>query len=185
MQTVGKIASGLGTALGAASVIILLQQGLSLGFVAPLQVMIDWYGHAVDLAFRPVTPIIEWFVDQLGRQFPGSVVLNPAWRHLFLVAGMMTGAIWRGSASLEGRVLGVCLSVMAFGHAVLSPAGQVAMGLLWAAVLIPFAIFAPASWRGPAPTSRELRSQLGQIASVFIAVLVFVTLNAGLGLAGL
>ena len=156
-----------------------------LGLAAPLQLMVNWYERAVNFAFSPITPFVERIAESLGRDFPAWVSLDPAWQHSILLGGIMAGAIARGSVSIEGRVLSASVFLCGFGQAVLGPRGQIAMWLVWAAVLVVLALAVPSSWRGARPTSRELVSQLGQIASILLAVIVFVALNAGLGAAGL
>lgn len=91
----GKVASLLSFAAGVLSLVLLLRQGLELGFVAPLAAILHYYERAVDLALGWAHAPLAGLIGLL----PWELSLEPHWKHILVPMWLYVGAdcrvMWR------------------------------------------------------------------------------------------
>jgi hypothetical protein len=112
------VASILGTTFGVLSVVQLLRLGFALGFVAPLQAVLDWYVAAVNVVLHPLEPFAAWIVSSLSALLRIKLYLASYWRDVLVLGTLLSGAVLR--TKLPPMLKGFAAS---FG--VVSPLGMV------------------------------------------------------------
>jgi len=183
----------MGTVMGSLSLILLLQQGLTLGFIAPLEMLLQWYRRAVDVIFWPLALIVDGLVQVMNERWPDLIRLSPDWKQYLVFGLVIMGAFFRASKTPSMRTAGFAAFMLTVTQATNpAPALEGLMLLLLVTVAL-YAVLMPLlspllakvdavenvwTWRETARLFSSLFILLG-------SVIVFISLNAGLSLAGL
>ncbi|MFZ1989925.1 MAG: hypothetical protein WAW96_09155 [Alphaproteobacteria bacterium] len=83
---IGRVVSVLSLVAGVLSLVALTEQGMKLGYVAPLRAAINFYLHWRDFFLAPVEPYLQGLLQLLPWRLPK---LNPAWRDVSILAGII------------------------------------------------------------------------------------------------
>lgn len=106
----------LGLIFGTLSVVMLIKHGFDYGFVAPLQLVLDFYEQALHVLFGWAEPWIRAQVAAIAAWLGLNLTLYPHWKHIFVLMMVWFGAdarvIW--TANLRGSSI-FYLSIGVFG----------------------------------------------------------------------
>lgn len=95
MGDIGKVAGWLGAAFGAASIFMLIQQGLNLGLAAPLELVFSYYDATIKFFIGPLEPLFCAILGVLNSAFEMDYRLRFDWKHTFVGFATVTAAILR------------------------------------------------------------------------------------------
>ncbi len=96
----------LGTAAGSLSLVMLVKLGFDFGFVAPLQLMLDYYQQAVEFLLGWAEPPLRFALQCVSDWIALDLNLHAHWKYVFILMWLYFGAdakiIWgkdrKGSA---------------------------------------------------------------------------------------
>lgn len=77
--------------MGALSLVMLAKQGLELGFVAPLERIVAYYGDLIDFMLSWADDPLGRFVERLASSFP-DIHLRSHWKHILVPMLLYVGA---------------------------------------------------------------------------------------------
>src|SRR5215467_3195847 len=92
----------LGFLTSVLSIVFLLKQGFDLGFVAPLQRVLDFYDWTTRLALGWAEPWIQEQLKPVSRWLGLELKLSASWRHVFVLMELYFGAHARANWN-QGR----------------------------------------------------------------------------------
>lgn len=99
----------LGLIFGTLSLVMLIRHGLDYGFVAPLQMALEFYEKATAALAAPIEPLIAAQLSALRNYIGFELHLAPHWKHVFVLTLMFQTAMARAAwlyGNIKGRVLG-------------------------------------------------------------------------------
>lgn len=183
MKSIWRLANAFGVVAGVASVVMLARQAFAIGFVVPLQAMLDWYIAAVDFVFAPLEPALSWLVRWLAQHVDG-VQLAADWRHYVVLGMVLFGAALRTRGTYELVTVGFTMLLICLQAAVFGWAGNVALFALVIVLALVLTLAIHVAWsrltRDKSWTVADAVGYLRSIGVVFGGALLFVLLNAGL-----
>lgn len=99
--------SWLGLIFGTLSVVMLIKHGFDYGFVAPLQLILNYYEQGMQALFGWAEPWIREQVTTVAAWLGLNLTLYPHWKHVFVLMMVWFGAdakvIW--AANLKGSAI--------------------------------------------------------------------------------
>jgi len=84
MPAIWKVNSIIGLFFSALSVVLLIQEGLEVGVVAPLHRLLDYYKAALDFLLSWADPFVARFVETIKSLVLVNLQFNPWWKYLFV-----------------------------------------------------------------------------------------------------
>ena len=165
-----KVATWLGNFAGALSLALLLKQGISEGFAAPLRTLFDYYDELVQFLLGWVHPFLAPVVTFVARAGGHDhFILSPDWRHIFVALAVPATAAWRAMSGEHIAMVTHSKEIVGMRRVLalvdVYCASYLALLFLWAII----ALFAGLSGSLPKPDVRFV-----VVGAVFAAACLFV-----------
>ena len=122
----GSAGSIIGLATGALSLVLLAQQGLALGFVAPLQIIIDFYQRTIDIFFGWADAPLSLLAQAFAARFDLDIALQPHWKHILVPMWLYVGADCRVMWSIKRERAAIFFAIVGGALAVAASIGAAA-----------------------------------------------------------
>lgn len=106
-RRIWAVASVLTMAAGSFSIVLLIKQGFDIGFVVPLEMMLDYYHRMVGFLLGWAEPYLGAALAKVGSWFDFNLHLDPHWRHVFVLMWLYFGANARTHWSMGIKGSGV------------------------------------------------------------------------------
>jgi len=105
----------LGLVFGTLSVLMLIKHGFDYGFVAPLQLVLDYYEQLIEALFGWAEPFVRDLLQRLEAWLGWDLELHAHWKYVFVLLWLYFGADAR--VDLQGREWGLLATSIFVGGA--------------------------------------------------------------------